>query len=221
MGVFKKVWGDTSWGSRMEDLLGNAAHVLFMNPGTTLADFRRLLTDPGYRHQLLTRVTNDDVLSYFVDEYDHLSPSAQAAIYGSLTNKVRAFMRDTLLRRIISQPGATVDFGQIMARRQILLIRLSAKWKEATSLFGSAIVLMLFHAALSRETLSSQQQPPFALYADEFQIFATETFGGLFEQVRKYNVCHDDRASAARAALRWHARRGQGCYQHRHLYDPH
>ncbi len=37
VGIFKKVWGDVSWGPRLEDLLANAAHTLFMNPGTTLA----------------------------------------------------------------------------------------------------------------------------------------------------------------------------------------
>src|SRR4051812_20551023 len=56
IGIFKKVWGEVSWGPRLEDLLANAVHVLLANPGTTLAELPRLLTDAAYRQQLLAAV---------------------------------------------------------------------------------------------------------------------------------------------------------------------
>lgn len=188
IGLFKKVWGAVSWGPRLEDLLANAVHVLFMNPGTTLADLPRLLTEPAYRQTLLARVTSPTVRDYFMLEYHPLGPKAQAAIYGPLMNKVRAFLRHPLLSQIVSQPGATIDFRQVMARRQILLVRLNTKFTEATSLLGAAIVLHLFEAALERQDVPALQRPPFCLYADEFQLFATPTFGDFLQQARKYAV---------------------------------
>jgi hypothetical protein len=80
IGIFKKVWGAGSWGPRLEDLLGNAVHVLFMNPGTVLADLPPLLTDASYRQQLLRHVTSDIVRAYFAGEYDPLTPKGQTAI---------------------------------------------------------------------------------------------------------------------------------------------
>jgi hypothetical protein len=77
VGIFKKVWGSVSWGPRLEDLLGNVAHVLLLNPGTTLADFPAVVADATYRAQLLQRVTNPFVLAYFRHEYDPLTPNAQ------------------------------------------------------------------------------------------------------------------------------------------------
>lgn len=188
VGIFKKVWGDVSWGPRMEDLLANAVHVLFMNPGTTLADLPPLLTDPSYRQLLLTRVTNEHVLKAFRHEYDPLTVKAQAGIYGPVMNKLRAFLRHALLGPIVSQPGATVDFSELMAKRRILLVRLSSELEEATSLLGTAVVLRLFETALQRKNVPESQRPPFCLYADEFGFFATPTFGKLLEQVRKYRV---------------------------------
>lgn len=188
VGIFKKVWGDSSWGPRLEDLLANAVHVLFMNPGTTLVDLPPLLTDPAYRRQLLTRVTNADVLKAFQNEYDPLTVKAQAAIYGTVMNKIRAFLRHPLLGQIVSQSGATVDFAELLAKRRILLVRLSSELEEATSLLGTAIVLRIFEAALQRKTIPKTQRPPFCLYADEFGLFATPTFGKLLQQVRKYHV---------------------------------
>jgi hypothetical protein len=188
IGVFKKVWGDVSWGPRLEDLLANAVHVLLMNPGTTLADLPRLLTDAAYREQLLRAVTSPIVRDYFAVEYAPLTPKGQAAIAGPLMNKVRAFLRHPLLSQIVSQPGATVDVRAVMAKRQILLVRLNAKLKEATSLLGTAIVLRLFEAALERQDVPAQSRPPFCLYADEFQFFATPTFADFLQQARKYAV---------------------------------
>lgn len=188
VGVFKKVWGDVSWGPRLEDLLANAVHVLLMNPGTTLADVPRLLTDGAYREQLLWAVTSPIVRDYFAAEYAPLTPKGQAAIAGSLMNKVRAFLRHPLLSRIVSQPGETVDFREVMAKRKIILVRLDARLKEATSLLGTAIMLRLFEAALERQDVPATMRPPFCLYADEFQIFATPTFGDFLQQARKYGV---------------------------------
>jgi hypothetical protein len=188
IGIFKKVWGDVSWGPRLEDLLANGVHALLMNPGTTLADLPRLLTDAVYRQQLLARVTNPVVRDYFAHEYTPLTPRGQAAIAAPLMNKVRAFLRHPLLGHIVSQPGATIDVGQVMASRQILLVRLDAKLKEATSLLGTAIVLRLFEAALERQDMPALKRPPFALYADEVQFFATPTFADFLQQARKYAV---------------------------------
>ena len=188
VGIFKKVWGDSSWGPRLEDLLGNAVHVLLRNPGMTLADFPRLLTKAEYRQQLLQAVTHPDVLDYFEHEYTPLTPKAQANIYGTIMNKVRKFLRHPLLGRIVSQSGATVDFREIMAKRNILLVRLSTKYEEATSLLGTSIVLRLFETTLDRQNVAAANRPPFALYADEFQLFATPTFGHFLQQARKYNV---------------------------------
>jgi hypothetical protein len=188
VGVFKKVWGDVSWGPRLEDLLANAVHVLLMNPGTTLADLPRLLTDGVYREQLLRAVTSPIVRDYFAVEYAPLTPKGQAAVYGPLLNKVRAFLRHPLLGRIVSQPGATVDFREVMAERKILLVRLDARLREATSLLGTAIVLRLFEAALERQDVPAAKRPPFCLHADEFQLFATPTFADFLQQARKYAV---------------------------------
>jgi hypothetical protein len=188
IGAFKKVWGGVSWGPRLEDLLANCVHVLLLNPGTTLAQLPDLLGDATFRARLLRAVGNPVVLGYFANEYDPLTPRAQAAIYAPVMNKVRAFLRHPLLGEVVSRPGETIDFRRVMARRQILLVRLNAKLPEATSLLGTAIVLRLFEAAVERQELPAASRPPFALYADEFQLFATPTFGDFLQQARKYAV---------------------------------
>lgn len=186
--IFKKAWEDSSWGPRLEDLLAIAAYTLLANPGTTLADLPRLLTDADYRQQLVAHVPDVNVVGYWQREYDTLTPRAQTTVISPLMNKVRTFLRNPLLARIVSQTGTTIDFPSVLAKRQILLVRLDPELAEATNLLGAAIVLRLLDAALGRRRLSPAQRPPFMLYADEFQRFATPTFGRFLEEARKYAV---------------------------------
>src|ERR1043165_1173607 len=57
--VFKKIWGDTSWGPRMEYILRFALLTLLEYPEATLLDIQPLLTDSQYRDRILAYVTNE------------------------------------------------------------------------------------------------------------------------------------------------------------------
>ncbi len=67
--VFKKTWGDSSWGPRLEDLLSNSVLTLLSNPGTTLSDFPDLLTDASVRERLVSNVASPVVRAYWEREY--------------------------------------------------------------------------------------------------------------------------------------------------------
>ncbi len=47
-------------------------------------------------------------------------------------------------------------------------------------------VTKIYQAAMSRQNLAIQERRPFFLYVDEFQNFATETFGEILAEARKY-----------------------------------
>ncbi len=186
--VFKRVWGDVSWGPRLEDLLGNATYTLFFNPGTTLADLPKLLTDPAFRATLVRNVHDPFVRDFWEVEYNPLSARGQAGIYAPLMNKLRSFLRHPLLSRIVSQSGTTINFSEVLNRRWILLVRLDPELEEASNLLGAAIVLRVLEAALGRRHIPFERRLPFFLYADEFPRFATTTFARFLQEARKYAV---------------------------------
>lgn len=49
-------------------------------------------------------------------------------------------------------------------------------------------VTKIFQASMSRQNLSKEQRIPFFLYVDEFQNFATDTFGEILSEARKYGL---------------------------------
>ncbi len=196
--VFKKVWGDMSWGPRMEDLLANAALTLVASPGATLADLPPLLTQPAVRKKFVARLRNPVVRDYWLHEYDQMKPGMQQQVYGPVMNKVRKFLRDPRMSAIVSQPENTVDFRQAIDERKIVLVRLDSDQEEATNLLGAIILQQLLEATFSRRDLSVRERFPFMVYVDECHRFATSTFVTLLREGRKYGV-------ATTAATQMHA----------------
>ena len=186
--AFKKVWGGESWGPRMQDLLANAALTLVANPGTTLADLPRLLTDAQYRQCLTRRVVNPVVREFWQREYDPISGAARHQIYAPLTNKVREFLRNPLLYAIVSQPENSVDLPAAIAGRKVVLVRFDPAMEEATNLLGTVVVQHLLEAAFARKDRPLAQRHPFMVYADEAHRFATPSFVTLLREARKYGI---------------------------------
>jgi hypothetical protein len=60
--------------------------------------------------------------------------------------------------------------------------------RGATILLGLIIVGKLFMAALSRADNPRAVYPPFYLYIDEFQNFATPSIASILSEARKYNL---------------------------------
>ncbi len=179
--VFKKIWGNDGWGPRMEDLLRMIGHTLVPNFGC-LADVPALLTKDWYREGLLEVIRDELVLDYWRYEYSD-------SIIGPVMNKVRSFLADPLLRHSIGKRWSW-DWDTWINEPRITLIKLPVgRLKEhGVSLLGSAIVGTILDKALMREGIKKEQRVPLFLYADEFQRFATEDFGTLLQEARKYRV---------------------------------
>jgi hypothetical protein len=198
--VFRKVWGEgeaASWGPRLEDLLRNIAHTMIENPGYTLLEVPRLLSDDTFRAHLVANVTSDTVREFWVNEYDSLNDREQRELRPSTLNKIRAFIGDPLLRHIVGQAKSSIDFRTVMNMRQVLLIKLSARQEDNIKLLGTTIVGRILFEALARESVPVDSRVPFSLYADEYDLFATRDFARLLKEARKYKVAthiaHQDR----------------------------
>ena len=68
--ILRQRWGMDSFGARTEELLRNALFTLAAND-LTLIELPVLLTQADFRNSAVTRVTNDDVSSYWRDRLNH------------------------------------------------------------------------------------------------------------------------------------------------------
>ena len=190
MECFKKQWGGSSWGVRMEHIMRNTLYALLEMPGATLPDILRLLSDEGYRAAVVDRLTNPAVRTFWRDEYPRYSAGYRADGIGPIQNKVGAFLADPTMNRILTRPKEDLHLRAIMDSGGVLIVNLGKGMigEDSANLLGSLLVTTLGLAAFSREDTPEQDRRPFFLYLDEFHNFTTTSLAGMASELRKYKV---------------------------------
>lgn len=185
--VFKKLWPD-DWGPRLEHLLRNVIFALLEVSGN-LADIPLLLTDRGYRENLVARIENPFVRAFWQKEYKGYSPAFRAVVIAPLQNKIGALLTDPVLRRILTGRNS-IDLRGIMDSGGILLVNLDKGriGEGPAALLGAFLVSHIAFAALSRSERPETSRRDFWVYLDEFHTFTTLSLASMLAELRKYRV---------------------------------
>ena len=170
VGTLHNLW-KTSWGPRTDDILRAALLTLVGQPGMTICEVPLLLGDAGFRRRLVGRVDDPVALGPFWAWYEALSEAERIQVTGPVLNKLRAFLLRRSLRNVLGQADAQLDLGQVLARRQILIVPLSKGMlgEEAAALFGSLLIARLWQTVMTRAAVTPAERRPVFVYIDEFQ----------------------------------------------------
>jgi len=186
--VLRKQYSD-SWGPRLEDILRNSILLLLDNPGTTIIELNRLLTDNVTRDKLLENCGNREVLWWFTHIFGQWSETKRGDAIQPVLNKISQFLTNPVARRIFGQEKSSFNYAEAMQQRKIILCDLSkggAVGGDINSLIGSLIFARIWMSALSRP---KGEREPHILYVDEFQNFATEkNTVEILSEARKYRL---------------------------------
>lgn len=184
---FRHVWSE-SWGPRLEHILHGALRTLLGNPGTSLLCIPRLLLDSAYRTRLVARVADPVVRNFWNAEYEAYDERYRTEAIAPILNKIGRVLAAPAIRNIVAQPNSTIDLRKIMDEGRYLIVNLSkgALGEGNAHLLGALMTTALAQAALSRASVPEAARLPFHLYVDEFQSFATESFGLILSEARKY-----------------------------------
>jgi hypothetical protein len=187
--ALKKLYGD-SWGPRLEHILRNALLALLEVPGSSLLSLQRLLSDSQYRKGVVGRVSDPVVRTFWEKEFAGWKPQYQAEAVAPIQNKVGQFLSQPILRAIVGQGRTRLNLRRIMDEGQVFLVNLSKGriGEDGSTLLGSLLVSSIQLAAMSRADVPERDRRDFALYVDEFQNFATESFATILSEARKYRL---------------------------------
>ena len=187
--AFKKLYGD-SWGPRLEHIFRNALLALLEVPGTSLLSLQRLLSDTQYRKDLTGRVHDPVVRAFWEKEFATWKPQYRAEAVAPIQNKIGQFLSMPILRAIVGQSRSSLDLRRVMDDGQILIVNLSKGriGEDGSTLLGSLLVSGIQLAAMSRANVQEKHRRDFALYVDEFQNFATDSFATILSEARKYRL---------------------------------
>ena len=183
--VFKRL--STTFGDQMSTVLGNAILAfLESTEGGTLIDLRRFLIDKGFRARFLETVQDEQVVSYWQEEFALLKGLPHAP----LLTRLNTFLRPKLIRHMVAQKEDRLDMRAIMDGRKILLAKLSQGGigEENSHLLGSLVVAKIAQAAMSRQDEAAAGRVPFFLFIDEFHHFITPSIAAILSGARKYGL---------------------------------
>lgn len=178
-------------GPRYEHWFRNAALTIMSDPaGTSFIDIPQVFNDDAFAKEKLKYVTDQTVLDFWNKEMAQTSDYHKSEVLGWFVSKFGAFLSNEMMRNIIGQTKSGFNLREIMDNKKILLVNLSkGKTGELNSqLLGMIFVMKFQAAAMGRADIPEDQREDFALYVDEFQNFATDSFESILSEARKYRL---------------------------------
>jgi hypothetical protein len=205
LGVFKKMYAE-SWGPRLEHILRNCLLALVEYPNTSMLGIMRILIDAEYRKQIVDKIQNPMVRSFWVDEFGKMQDRMRTEAISPIQNKVGQFLSSSMIRNIVGQVKSTVNIRFMMDSGKIIIINLSKGkiGEDNSSLLGSMLITKFQLDAMSRADTPEKDRKDFYLYVDEFQNFATDAFATILSEARKYRL--NLTMANQYVAQRWHAK---------------
>jgi len=192
MSTFEKIWVD-AWSARMAYILQNTLAALLEFPGATLLGVNRMYIDKEYRKNVISKITDASVRSFWVDEYSKYTDRYTQEATPAIQNKIGQFAANALVRNVIGQPESSFNIRELMDDKKIFIVNLSKGrvGEGNANLLGSMLITKIYLAAMSRadaNTSDMRKLPPFYLFVDEFQNFANRSFADILSEARKYKL---------------------------------
>lgn len=178
-------------GPRYEHWFRNAALTIMSDPaGSSFIDIPQVFNDDAFAKEKIKHVTDQTVLDFWNKEMAQTSDYHKSEVLGWFVSKFGAFLSNEMMRNIIGQTKSGFDLRDIMDNKKILLVNLSkGKTGELNSqLLGMIFVMKFQAAAMGRADIPEDKRQDFALYVDEFQNFATDSFESILSEARKYRL---------------------------------
>jgi hypothetical protein len=188
--IFKKLYGQVSWGPRLEHILRNAVLTLVNTPGSDMTHIVEILTHKEYRDQVVSKLQNPTLKNFWLNEFNKMDDKFQNEAIAPILNKVGQFISSTNIRNTVAHSKSKVNIEEIMNQKKILIADLSTGklGEDNSALLGAMLITQIQLSAMNRVFQSQDERSDFYLYVDEFQNFATEAFIKILSEARKFKL---------------------------------
>ena len=194
-GIFRKLYSDVpeAFGPMFEQYYRNATQLVVEDPasGSTFVEIPRVFADKKFRDLKISRCKNPIIVQFWRKIAEAAGGEASLEnVVPYITSKFDVFLTNDIMRPIVAQEKSAFDFREIMDGKKIFLANLSKGrlGDRNASLLGLVLVSKFLQAAFSRTDTRGGALPPFYLYIDEFQNFATPSIGTILSEARKYKL---------------------------------
>lgn len=188
--IFKKLYGQVSWGPRLEHILRNAVLTLVNTPGSDLTHIVEILTHKEYRDKVVGQLQNPTLKNFWLNEFNKMDDKFQQEAIAPILNKVGQFISSSNIRNTVAHAKSKINIQEIMDQKKILIADLSTGklGEDNSALLGAMLITQIQLSAMNRVFQTAEDRSDFYLYVDEFQNFATEAFIKILSEARKFKL---------------------------------
>lgn len=153
----------------------------------SLVDASLLLTDDSVQKSIRRGLRDEDLRRRWKFHDTLKSGRDYPDLLDWALSKLDDIQNEPVLRAVLGGERNTVDIDRVVARNGILVVSIpeSVVGKMAAEFIGSLVLLQLKGALMRRVP---ERTPPFFLYVDEFQKFASVGFEEILAEGRKFGV---------------------------------
>jgi len=183
--LLKSRWRLDALGSRTEEVLRNALHVLAVND-LTLLELGPLLVDPAFRAGCLAKISNSEIKEFFISRYDRVGESMRTVLREPILNKTSTFTADPHFRHIVGQAESTFSLQDAMTEGKWIVLNLhKGRLGEEAVTLGSLFLALIKDALFARKAHNL-----FTIYCDEIQNFVSSenSLDTIFAESRKFGI---------------------------------
>jgi len=204
LAVFQREWSDRHWGPRMEDAFRFAMLSLFdanvalctTDPvggraaQYTLLEVPAILSDAGFRREVLSSVTDPIVRAWWSDYLEPLDRRFQLELINPVLTKIHRFEGNTAARHIVGQPASSIDPGAWLRDGNIVVVNTArgVVGDNAAALIGSTLLNLVTLAVAEQARLEPAQRRPITIFVDEFHTIPGADYEAILAELSKYGA---------------------------------
>lgn len=197
MGAFSKAMGSLfEQAPRAKRYISDAVRAIMVTlPRNgiipTIIHLRAFISSVAYREYVVSMLQPEDA-GGLVNEWNNFlarTETQQNSELDSANTRIRAFVENQVVRRVLAQPGMSFNMKQLLDNGAIILAKMHNDMGAANrALIGALIVSSVFKSVMTRTKIPIEQRPFTSFYIDEFQTMVAgsgEDIKAILAEARK------------------------------------
>ncbi len=186
LSAFKHFWHDTH-ANRLENINRFLSLTLLKEHGNTVLHFERILSDEEYRGQVLRRLTDPALRSFWINQLSTWGKEFRSQSLSPVYNRVGVFTANPMLRNILGHAKSSFDIEHILDAGKIVIVNLAGIDDKSRDFLAAMLFEMYVFWAMRRQKRSGDHWPWHNLYLAEAASFSSSAYA-LLPEVRKFKL---------------------------------
>ncbi|NKE55399.1 ATP-binding protein [Lentzea sp. PSKA42] len=187
LGLFRELFG-TALGPRSSDILLHTLIMAARLEDGTLTDIPAILTNDGFRRQVLAKVSDPLTIAPWAAWFDSLSELERSRVAMPILNKTRAWTARGPLRHLLGQAAPALRLDDLFKDEQLIVLvslNTGSVGPETAKLLGALLLRQLREAIQRQSMVPRDSRRPVSVIVDEWQNFVDGMdFGDMLATAR-------------------------------------